>query len=25
MNDVTIPDGSHLVGRIVSAEEVTDL
>jgi mannose-1-phosphate guanylyltransferase/phosphomannomutase len=25
MNDVTIPDGSHLVGKIVSRKEVTDL
>lgn len=25
MNDVTIPDGSHLVGKIVSSEEITDL
>jgi len=25
MNDVTIPDGSHLVGKILSSEEILDL
>jgi ADP-glucose pyrophosphorylase len=25
MNDVTIPDGAHLVGKVVSTEEVIDL
>ena len=25
MNDVTIPDGAHLVGKVVSTEEIIDL